>query len=162
MFQFNIVFGIVISFLSNFLLKDLGDNSWRWMLGVEVVPAALLLGVLFLVPESPRWLVEMRRATEAEAILTKVAGPDHAAVELAGIRESLSAEQGTWSEVFSAALRRPLTVGILLAILQQVTGINVSVLPNGKDPSYKEMPGASQEWKTIRLPARFTGSNNVR
>jgi sugar porter (SP) family MFS transporter len=77
------------------------------------------------VPESPRWLVEKGRAEQAKAILTKVAGEGFAEAELASIRTALSGERGNWAELFSRAMRLPLIVGILLAILQQVTGINV-------------------------------------
>jgi sugar porter (SP) family MFS transporter len=76
-------------------------------------------------PESPRWLIEKNREAEALDILTKVAGADFAKSEAAIIKAALAEEKGTWGELFSAKLRKPLLVGIALAILQQVTGINV-------------------------------------
>jgi len=90
-----------------------------------ILPSVAFGLLLLRIPESPRWLVEMGRVEQARGILTKVAGEDFAQAELASIREALSGEKGNWAELISRALRRPLIVGILLAILQQVTGINV-------------------------------------
>jgi sugar porter (SP) family MFS transporter len=129
--QIAIVSGIVLVYFVNYVIARFGDqvwnetSGWRWMFASGGLPSVAFALLLFKIPESPRWLVEMGRAQEARTILSKVAGEDHAALELASIRQALSAEKGTWAELFSRALRRPLVVGILLAILQQVTGINV-------------------------------------
>src|SRR5690606_13587297 len=73
MFQFNVVFGILIAYLSNYLLQDAGANAWRWMLGVEAFPAALFVGLILLVPKSPRWLVIKKGALEeARAVLAQI------------------------------------------------------------------------------------------
>lgn len=103
----------------------LTNSGWRWMFGLGAAPAVLFGLLLLAIPESPRWLVERQREPEARGILSKVAGPAFAETETASIRASLASEQGTWSELFSRRLRRPLLVGIALAVLQQVTGINV-------------------------------------
>ncbi len=103
----------------------LTQTGWRWMFATGLFPALLFGLLLFAIPESPRWLIERRRNDSARAILTRVAGSDFAEKESAAISASLAQEQGTWAELFSPALRLPLFLGISLAILQQVTGINV-------------------------------------
>ena len=129
--QIAIVGGILVVYFVNYFIARCGDQAWneatgwRWMFASGILPSVAFALLLIGIPESPRWLVEMDRAAEAENILTKVAGEDFASAELASIRAALSAEKGNWAELFSRALRLPLTVGILLAILQQVTGINV-------------------------------------
>lgn len=100
-------------------------TGWRWMFGSGILPAVLFGLLLLLIPESPRWLIERKREEKAMDVLTKVAGKDFAARESAAIKESLAGEQGTWGELLSPRLRVPLILGIVLAILQQVTGINV-------------------------------------
>jgi sugar porter (SP) family MFS transporter len=129
--QIAIVGGIAAVAFVNYFITTCGDQAWnisvgwRWMFASGIVPAVAFLVLLLRIPESPRWLMEVDRADEAQAILREVGGPDFAAGEVAGIRESLAAEKGTWSELFSQRLRRPLLLGTALAILQQVTGINV-------------------------------------
>jgi sugar porter (SP) family MFS transporter len=129
--QIAIVGGILVVYFVNYFIARYGDQAWnetvgwRWMFASGVLPSVAFALLLLGIPESPRWLVEMGHAEQAKAVLTKVAGEDFATAELASIRAALSTEKGNWTELFSSALRLPLVVGILLAILQQVTGINV-------------------------------------
>ena len=129
--QIAIVGGIAATSFINYVIAGHSDQAWniatgwRWMFAAGIAPALVFGLLLLLIPESPRWLVEMRREDEARDILDKVGGPGFAAAELASIRDSLAGEKGTWGELFSPRLRLPLAIGIALAILQQVTGINV-------------------------------------
>lgn len=129
--QIAIVGGIALTSFVNYFIAGLGEQAWliesgwRWMFGAGVLPALLFAALLVPIPESPRWLVEQKREEEAEGILAKVGGAEFASAELESIRSSLSREKGTWSELWSAKLRKPLVIGVSLAILQQVTGINV-------------------------------------
>jgi len=101
------------------------ETGWRWMFGTGIVPAVLFALLLIPIPESPRWLIERRREDQARQILEKVGGAEFAQTEFNSIKSALSSEQGTWGELFSARLRLPLFIGVALAVLQQVTGINV-------------------------------------
>lgn len=100
------------------------QSGWRWMFAAGILPSIFFALCLLPIPESPRWLVERGREDRAEDILAKVAGRAFADTELASIKAALLQEKGTWSELFSPRLRVPLLLGISLAILQQVTGIN--------------------------------------
>jgi sugar porter (SP) family MFS transporter len=129
--QIAIVGGIALTSFINYFIAKSGDQAWliesgwRWMFGIGVAPAILFSLLLIPIPESPRWLIEKKRELEAKRILDKVGGPDFAGPEFASIKTSLSQEKATWRELFSVKLRLPLLIGILLAILQQITGINV-------------------------------------
>jgi sugar porter (SP) family MFS transporter len=101
------------------------DSGWRWMFATGIVPSVLFGLLLFLIPESPRWLIEHQRENQALKILEKVGGTNFAENEFKNIKTALSQERGTWGELFSRNLRLPLFLGIALAVLQQVTGINV-------------------------------------
>ncbi len=136
--QIAIVGGIALTaFVNYFIAHSQGDmvqpaaqawliqTGWRWMFATGIVPAVLFGLLLIPIPESPRWLIEQGRDDKARAILEKVGGSEFAAAEINSIRAAASQQQGTWGEVFSRKLRLPLLVGIALAVLQQVTGINV-------------------------------------
>jgi len=99
--------------------------GWRWMFGSEAVPALLLLVLMFRVPESPRWLVKRRRRDDALAVLTRVGGAEHAAVELTDIEDAIAHESGSLVQLLLPGMRIVLVIGVVLAVLQQVTGINV-------------------------------------
>jgi sugar porter (SP) family MFS transporter len=128
--QIAIVGGIALTSFINYFIAKSGDqawliaNGWRWMFGAGVLPAVLFGLFLLFIPESPRWLIKSQRDDQARRILAKVGGPEFAGAEFAGIKTALAQEQNAWSELISPKLRLPLLIGVLLAILQQVTGIN--------------------------------------
>ena len=129
--QFAIIGGMLVVYFVNYLIARQGteawniDYGWRWMFGSEVLPATLLLVMLFFVPESPRWLMKRARPDEARAILTRVGGPEYAAAEQAEIKEAIAHETGSLAQLLKPGMRIVLVIGVGLAILQQVTGINV-------------------------------------
>jgi len=129
--QIAIMGGIALTSFINYGIAHAGDQAWliatgwRWMFATGIVPAVIFFALLLLIPESPRWLIEMRRVEEAFKILARVGGLSFATLEVENIRRSLSGEKGTWGELFSRRLRWPLAIGITLAVLQQITGINV-------------------------------------
>jgi SP family arabinose:H+ symporter-like MFS transporter len=123
--QLAIVIGILIAFFSNYLLVGSGPDNWRWMLSVMGLPALFFFVSLLFVPESPRWLVQKGKTTEAFDILRRINGSEKAATELADIEKSISSEEmGTYREVFSEGMRPLLLIGILLAVFSQLSGIN--------------------------------------
>ncbi len=123
--QLAIVIGILVAFFSNYLLVDTGENNWRWMLLVMAVPAVLLFFSLFLVPESPRWLVARGRNNDALQVLVKTSGKEFASAELKEIEETLkNQEESTFSDLLAPKIKPLLFIGIILAVFQQITGIN--------------------------------------
>lgn len=130
LFQLGIVVGIFLTLFINAWIQGLGDETWnttrgwRWMLGAEVAPALLLLGLLFFVPESPRWLIQAGREREALEILEGVSGPKQAQAELAAVRAVLGQEEGRFSELFHARFRKPLLIAVALMAFSQFSGIN--------------------------------------
>ncbi len=123
--QLAIVIGILVAFFSNYLLVGTGENNWRWMLLVMAVPAVLLFFSLFLIPESPRWLVARQRNDEALKVLIKTSGAEPAYYELLEIEQTLkNQEEARYSELFLPKIRPLLFIGIILAVFQQITGIN--------------------------------------
>ncbi len=119
--QLAIVLGILISYLVGWALSGLGDESWRWMFAAAAIPSVLFFGALFSVPESPRWLVKEGRRDEAAHVLARLGEP---ASQLGEIERTIAEESGSLRQLLEPGMRRPLMIGITLAILQQVTGIN--------------------------------------
>ena len=131
--QLAIVSGILVVYFVNYFIEGYGATlgedwnllyGWRWMFASEALPALMLFFLMFLVPESPRWLVKNGRDKEAESTLRRVGGPAHAEAELAAIRENLTRESGSLAQLLRPGMRLMLLIGVALAILQQVTGIN--------------------------------------
>ncbi len=127
MFQFNIVFGILIAFVSNTLLSGLGENAWRWMLGVEAVPALVYSLMCFGLPESPRWLIGRQDDRDGAIAVLRLVNPEasdievgNKADEIAAVAHELSSTGGFWS----SRLRMPILLAFLIAFFNQLSGIN--------------------------------------
>lgn len=124
--QFNIVLGILLAFFSNYVIAqlDLGQTEWRWMFGVEAVPAVVFWGLLFFVPRSPRWLMAQGRSDEARAVLLQL-GHERVDQELGEIRNSLDLEHHSLNEpFFSGRYRTPILLAVAIAAFNQLSGIN--------------------------------------
>ncbi|RPD44188.1 sugar porter family MFS transporter [Paracnuella aquatica] len=133
LFQFNVVFGILLSYFSNFLIGEDGASSWRWMLGVQAFPSLLFFVLLQLVPESPRWLISKRgKVAEATAIL-KIANPDGYEEEVASIQRSKADEVASDAagdnsrQLFSRKYKFPIFLAVSFALFNQVSGINAII-----------------------------------
>jgi SP family arabinose:H+ symporter-like MFS transporter len=128
--QFATVTGIFLVYFVNSGIAGSGDDAWnistawRWMFGVGVLPGVLFLILLFFVPESPRWLIKQGRPMEALPVLLRIHGEEMAKQEVLDIKESFKQESGSIRQLFNPGLRTALIVGVVLAVLQQVTGIN--------------------------------------
>jgi sugar porter (SP) family MFS transporter len=128
LFQFNVVFGILIAYLSNYLLQGAGADSWRWMLGVQAFPSLVFMLAILQVPESPRWLVMKKQAIDqARKVLERI-DPATAEATLADIRRSADhANSHKKPNLFSRQYRTPVTLAILFAVFNQVSGINAII-----------------------------------
>jgi len=128
LYQLGIVVGILAAVFVNMMIQRMGDEAWntatgwRWMFLAGIVPALLFAAMIFPAVESPRWLMKMGRGDQALRVLTQINGPDIAVQEAAEIEKSLATEEGHISELFTT-FRRPLLLGIMLAGLQQLSGI---------------------------------------
>lgn len=122
LYQFNIVLGILIAFLSNYLLSGIGDNDWRWMLGVQAIPAAIYTLCVLTIPESPRWLVSQSRIEEAKKVM-KILSPDQDSENLITQMEDDHAESPQ-ENIFMKKYRFPLMLAFLVAFFNQMSGIN--------------------------------------
>lgn len=131
--QIAIISGMLVVSIVNWQIALLGDASWnvttgwRWMFASETLPAVLFLFCLILVPESPRWLIKNGRDAVARRVLVRVAGPARAAWEMDDIHRTLAAESGSLAELLAPGYRKILILAVVLAVLQQVTGINAIV-----------------------------------
>ena len=150
--QLNIVIGISVAFFTNYLILQLGQSeaawaqslkfneyNWRWMLGLETLPAVLYFLGLFFVPRSPRWLIMKGKFDEALDIMTKASGAENAKLALEEVKQSLTSSSEEIKiplrqlfrhaliqvrNLFKPSLKLVLTIGIVIGILQQITGIN--------------------------------------
>jgi len=125
LFQFNVVFGILLAYLSNYVLGTIGFGAaeWRWKLGITAVPAAFFFLMLFGIPRSPRWLVKKGRIDEAREVLRQI-GEENYEQELRDIVESIDAEHVTSDSLFTSKYRVPIFLAISIGMFNQLSGIN--------------------------------------
>ena len=126
-FQFNIVFGILIAFVSNTLMGGIGENAWRWMLGVEAVPALVYCAMCFGLPESPRWLIGRKDDRDGAVAVLRLVNPtasesevESKADKIAAVSHEPSSTGGFWSH----RLKTPVLLAFLIAFFNQLSGIN--------------------------------------
>lgn len=139
--QLNIVLGISVAFFTNYLILKFGQSdmgwakalkfdvyNWRWMLGLELLPAVLYFFALFIVPRSPRWLIMRGKYDEALKTMEKATGKTNALADIKSIQQSIASdankEKASLRDIFKPTLKVVLVIGIVLAVLQQITGIN--------------------------------------
>ncbi len=161
--QLNIVLGISIAYFSNYFFQQTiadPDLKWRVMLGVEAIPALIYLVLLFLVPRSPRWLMQKGMNEEALHVLSKINGEAHSHIVFKEIEESLHEEvnkdAARWSDVFSKRMKTVLIIGFGIAFFQQITGINAIFY---YAPMIFEMAGGGKD--AAFLQAAILGVTNV-
>jgi SP family arabinose:H+ symporter-like MFS transporter len=127
MFQFNIVLGIVIAYLSNALLSGIGDSAWRWMLGVAAIPSVIYTVMCFTIPESPRWLLTKKGNREKGLRVLSLIEPDATPSQLEATANDIvtaSTQQASSRGFWSMRLRVPIMLAFLVAFFNQMSGIN--------------------------------------
>lgn len=125
-FQFNVVAGILVAYLSNYVigLLNFGDVEWRWKLGVTALPAVLFFLTLFFIPQSPRWLVRQGRSAEAHAVLVRIGEPEPDR-EIRQIELSMQSEiRGKAEPLFTSRYKLPVFLAISIGMFNQLSGIN--------------------------------------
>jgi len=125
LFQFNVVFGILLAYFSNYLMGilNLGAAEWRWKLGIAALPAAFFLAMLFGIPRSPRWLAKKQRIDEAREVL-RITGEENYEQELQDIVASVDADHSAGDSLFSSKYRFPIFLAVSIAMFNQLSGIN--------------------------------------
>jgi len=127
MFQFNIVFGILVAFGSNYLLSNIGENSWRWMLGVMAVPSVIYTLACFIIPESPRWLLSRKGDRAAGIAVLKLIAPNASQSELEASANAMTAaseDAGSAKGFWRMGMKTPILIAFLVAFFNQLSGIN--------------------------------------
>ncbi len=123
--QLALTIGIVLSYLTDYWLAP--SQSWRWMFAIALIPSLALVAGMWILPESPRWLVHHGATGRAKKVLMRLRGGADAEPELQAIQDSLRSQTGGWAQLWTPGVRPALLVGIALAAFQQVTGINTVI-----------------------------------
>jgi sugar porter (SP) family MFS transporter len=128
-FQFNIVFGILLAYFSNYLLSDLGPDGWRWMLAIIAFPALLFIILMFFVPESPRWLMVHRKEYDKARKILEVSDPKGVDEAIAAIHQAIDEEKQktSLSQFFKRRYTVPILLAFLIAFFNQMSGINAII-----------------------------------
>ncbi len=143
MFQFNIVFGILMAYLSNYLLDDSGENAWRMMLGVQAIPSLLFVVTVLFIPESPRWLILKKGDIAAARQVLEAIDKSATESTIALIQKKVHQEDTfQWSSLFKPTYRKPVVLAVLFALFNQVSGINAIIY---YAPRIFEMAGLGKE-----------------
>ncbi len=142
MFQFNIVLGILIAYLSNYLLSAIGEQSWRWMLGVQVFPSLLFIVTAILIPESPRWLILKRNDVQKARVILDIIDASETEKVIHQIKNKREKNTAGFKAVLGKEYRRPLLLAFLFAFFNQVSGINAIIY---YAPRIFEMAGLGKE-----------------
>lgn len=124
LYQFNIVFGILIAFVSNYLLRDVGAEPWRWMIGIEALPAFIYFVLVFFIPESPRWLVTVKGDLSSPVSTLKLMDPDTAVEEQIKKIQADHNQQTFKESIWDAKYRFPVILAFLISFFNQLSGIN--------------------------------------
>ena len=157
LYQMGIVLGILVAYFSNYLLDGVGVDNWRWMFMAQSFPSVLFGGLLLIIPESPRWLVMNGRVQQATAVLARTVGNAEAFLQVADIQNSIGPDvEGSTLGTISKSGRRLLFIGVLVAIFQQITGINAILYYAPVIFKETGLDGASSLFQTI-----FIGIANV-
>jgi sugar porter (SP) family MFS transporter len=155
--QLTIVIGILITNLVNYTLRNNGDDAWRWMFGLGVVPATIFFSGALMLPESPRWLVRAGKDDKADAVLRKIGNKAFVVESLTNIKSSLQGvTKLSYAAAFQKAVLPAVLVGIGLAIFQQLCGINVVF---NYTPKIFASIGASQDDQLLQTV--FIGGVNL-
>ena len=123
-YQFNIVLGILVAFLSNYLLKDVGENAWRWMMGVEAFPSIIYVLLVLFIPKSPRWLLSKFKNEEARKVLVMMGQEGDYEKMKKEIEEDNDNAALANDNIFLKKYRTPLVLAFLMAFFNQLSGIN--------------------------------------
>ena len=127
MFQFNIVFGILVAFLSNFLLARMGTDAWRWMLGIMAVPSVVYTLACLIIPESPRWLLSRKGDRAGGLAVLKLIDPAANSAELEASADAMTAagqQAGSAQGFWRRGMRTPILIAFFVAFFNQLSGIN--------------------------------------
>ena len=127
MFQFNIVFGILVAFLSNYLLARTGQNSWRWMLGIMAIPSVVYTLACFIIPESPRWLIGRKGDIASGARVLRLIQPGASEAQIQGAVDAIATASGdrpAHEAFWIRRLKAPILLAIMIATFNQLSGIN--------------------------------------
>ncbi len=160
MFQLNIVIGILVAFLTNFAFLHIGAGSWRWMVGIMAIPAGLFALLLRIIPESPRWLILNNRDEEAARIFERTGEPDARSViseEHALLSGEKKLQHAPEENLFSSKFRKPILYAVLLAMFNQLSGINAILY---YAPRIFEMAGFTKQASFLQ-PVYIGGANLI-
>jgi len=127
LYQMSIVTGILLSYLTNYWLRNAGANNWRWMFLTGVIPAVVFFALLLRAPETPRYLIMSGKDSEARRTLARIVDRDSLDLEFARIRSSFTNRSTAWNNLLRPGIRRAVGVSFCLAILVHVSGINTVI-----------------------------------